>query len=245
MSVDSKALIRGLGSELLRYVSGYSVLGTLAFCILVPWFVANFLGWPDQAKSAQDVAIFWAISVSLVPVAAFAGSYVVTREAFYRTLRRSIVTCGATALVHSKCAAALIIGLLTGLVGLILWGLSVALAAAPGLAPLLVTAESVAGAPGVLLACVLGAAWGCSLGWIIQHYYATTILTLVVPVAVELPLLINNPDVGRWLPSGALAGVAGLPVEGLLDPFPSFFVSLAWLILAGGCALWFVRSREP
>lgn len=36
----------GLRAELLRYFSGYSILGILAFSALVPWFVANFLGWP-------------------------------------------------------------------------------------------------------------------------------------------------------------------------------------------------------
>ncbi|MGO4435353.1 hypothetical protein AB4Y88_19325, partial [Paenarthrobacter sp. RAF9] len=62
------SLLCGLRSELLRYFSGYSVLGILAFSGLVPWFVANFLGWPqnsDRLQAADNVGIFWAVAASI------------------------------------------------------------------------------------------------------------------------------------------------------------------------------------
>ncbi len=237
----------GLRSELLRYFSGYSVVGILAFSALVPWFVANFLGWPGNSgelTTAQNVQTFWALAASIAPVATFAGSYVVTRESYYGTLRRSIVMTGLRQVLRAKYVAALVIGLATAITGVVVWGGSVALSLPPEVRGALLSEESWRELPGVVMASVLGSMWGCSLGWIIRHYYATTILTLLIPLAVELPLLLSSSEVARWLPSGALAGIASLPFEGLLEPVPAFLVSCGWLLAAGAGAVWMVKGRE-
>ncbi|SDW75432.1 hypothetical protein SAMN04487912_104327 [Arthrobacter sp. cf158] len=237
----------GVRSELLRYVSGYSTLGIVAFSAVVPWFVANFLGWPHDPgvlTAADNIRIFWSLSASIAPVAAFAGSYLVTREAYYGTLRRSVVTSGMATVMVSKYIAALLVGLGTVITGIGVWGASIALSLPPDVAWQLLAPESLGRLPGVLLASVLASLWGCSLGWVFQHYYATTILTLVIPLAVELPLMVNAPDLARWLPSGALAGISSVPFEGLLDPAPAVFVSLGWLLAAGCGAVWSLRGKE-
>jgi ABC-2 type transport system permease protein len=241
------SMASGVRSELLRYVSGYSVLGILAFTALVPWFVANFLGWPSDSEglSAEDnVQIFWALSASVAPVASFAGSYVVTREAYYGTLRRTVVMSGLNQVLIAKYLAAACVGLATVITGIVLWGVSTAFSLPPGVLDQLLAAESWNQLPGVVLASSMGALWGCSLGWIIRHYYATTMLTLLIPLALEVPLLASAPEIARWLPSGALAGIASLPFEGLLDPLPAFLVSLGWLIAAALGAVRILGGRE-
>lgn len=85
--------------------------------------------------------------------------------------------------------------------------------------------------------------WGCSLGWIIRHYYATTVAAMLVPLAVELPLLANSTEVARWLPSGALAGISSVPFEGLLPPIQASLV-LAWIALSGIGAVLVLGRKE-
>ena len=240
-------LTTGLRSELLRYFSGYSVVGILAFSALVPWFVANFLGWPGNSgelSAAQNVQAFWALAASIAPVATFAGSYLVTRESYYGTLRRSIVMSGLQQVMGAKYLAALVIGLATAITGVVVWGGTVAFSLPPEVRAALLSAESWQQLPGAVMASALASIWGCSLGWIIRHYYATTILTLLIPLAVELPLLASGSDVARWLPSGALAGITSLPLGGLLEPLPAFLASCGWLLVAGVGAMWTVKGRE-
>lgn len=238
---------RGLHSELLRYFSGYSVLGILAFTALVPWFVANFLGWPANAGElsvADNVQAFWALAASIAPVATFAGSYLVTRESYYGTLRRSVVMSGLLQVVMAKYVTALVVGLATAVTGIAILSVSMAFSLTPDVLTELLTAESWIQLPGVVLASAMGSLWGCSLGWIIRHYYATTILTMLIPLAIELPLLASAPEIARWLPSGALAGVVSLPFEGLLDPLPAFLVALGWLVAAGFCVHRVLQGKE-
>ena len=241
------SLAGGLRSELLRFNSGYSVLGILAFTALIPWFVANFLGWPGNSEglsAAENVQRFWAVSASIAPVATFAGSYLVTREAYYGTLRRTVVMSGLKQVLIAKYLAAAIIGLATVITGIVLWGVSIAFSLPPGVVDELLGAESRTRMPGVVLASTMSSLWGCSLGWIIRHYYATTILTLLIPLALEVPLMASSPEIARWLPSGALAGIASLPFEGLLDPLPAFLVSLGWILGAGFFAVRLLRGKE-
>jgi hypothetical protein len=237
----------GLRAELLRYFSGYSILGILAFSALVPWFVANFLGWPDSAdqlSATENIKAFWALATSIAIVTTFAGSYLVTRESYYGTLRRSVVMSGLVHLVAVKYAAALVVGLATLAAGILAWGASVAFTLTPELRAEFLTPESWRALPGVVVASAVGSLWGCSLGWIIRHYYATTIVTMLIPLAVELPVLANDPEIGRWLPSGALAGIASLPFEGLLQPGWALLVSLAWLLAAGACVVALLQRKE-
>ncbi|WP_024818112.1 hypothetical protein [Arthrobacter sp. 31Y] len=245
--VSVGSLANGLRSELLRYVSGYSVLGIVAFTALIPWFVANFLGWPGNSEglsAEENVQTFWALSASVAPVSMFAGSYVVTRESYYGTLRRTVVMSGLNQVLTAKYLAATVVGLATVITGIVLWGVSMAFSLPPGVLDQLLAAESWNHMPGVVLASIMGALWGCSLGWIIRHYYATTMLTLLIPLALEVPLLASAPEIARWLPSGALAGIASLPFEGLLNPLPAFLVSLGWLLAAGLGAVRLLRGKE-
>ncbi|WP_442003240.1 hypothetical protein [Paenarthrobacter sp. RAF54_2] len=237
----------GLRAELLRYFSGYSILGIVAFSALVPWFVANFLAWPDNAdqlSATENVEAFWALTATIAIVATFAGSYLVTRESYYGTLRRSVVMSGLIHLVAAKYVAALVVGLITLATGIVAWGASAAFSLTPEVRGELLSPESWRALPGVVVASAVGSLWGCSLGWIIQHYYATTIATMLIPLAVELPILANDPDIGRWLPSGALAGIASLPFEGLLPPGPALLVSLAWLLAASAGAVAVLKRKE-
>lgn|GEM_PF-740850 len=241
------SIVNGLRSELLRYVSGYSVLGILAFTVLVPWVAANFLGWPGNSEglpASEQVQTWWALSMSIAPVATFAGSYVVTRESYYGTLRRSVVLSGVQQVLLGKYVAAAVVGLATVITGIVLWGASTAFSLTPDVLDALLSAGSWSRVPGVVMAAVMGSLWGCSLGWIIRHYYATTILTLLIPLALEVPLLASSPEIARWLPSGALAGIASLPFEGLLSPLPAFLVSLGWVLAAGLVAALVLRGKE-
>lgn len=237
----------GLRSELLRYFSGYSALGILAFTALVPWFVANFLGWPDNSAKfspAQNVQTFWGLAATIATVATFAGSYIVTREAYFRTLRRGVAMSGPIHFVRTKYVASLVVGLFTAVSGVALWSGSAALIASPEVRADLVNGASWHALLGVIVASAFGCLWGCSLGWIIRHYYATTIVTMLVPLALEVPLMANFPEIARWLPSGALAGIASLPIEGLFEPLPAFLVAVGWLIAAGTGAMWALQRRE-
>ncbi|MBN9130616.1 MAG: hypothetical protein J0I04_13360 [Paenarthrobacter ureafaciens] len=236
-----------LRSELLRFFSGYSFLGVLGFSILIPWFVSNFLGWPSTAGGltvVENARIFWALAATMAIVSVFAGSYVVSREAHYGTLKRSVVMCGLTRLVLIKYAAAVAVALIVALAGTGLWAASLMLWSTPEARAGVLVPDAWRFLPGVLLASVLGGVWGCSLGWIIRHYYATTVAAMLVPLAVELPLLANSSEVARWLPSGALAGISSVPFEGLLPPIQASLVFLAWIALSGIGAVLVLGRKE-
>ena len=240
-------MIGMLRSELLRFFSGYSFLGLLGFSVLIPWFVSNFLGWPSTAGGmsvVENARIFWALAATMAIVSIFAGSYVVSREAYYGTLRRSVVTCGLTRLVLIKYAAAAGVALIVALAGTGLWAASLMLWSTPEARAGVLDPEAWRLLPGVLLASVLGGVWGCSLGWIIRHYYATTVAAMLVPLAIELPLLANTTEVARWLPSGALAGISAVPFDGLLPPVQAFLVFLAWIAVSGIGAVLVLGRKE-
>ncbi|WP_286179725.1 hypothetical protein [Arthrobacter sp. ISL-95] len=177
-------------------------------------------------------------------MATFAGSYLVTRESYYGTLRRSVVMSGLKQVLISKYLAAAIVGLSTAITGIVLWGVSMTFSLPLDVLDKLLAAESWNQMSGVVLATIMGSLWGCSLGWIIRHYYATTILTLLIPLALEVPLLGSAPEIARWLPSGALAGIASLPFDGLLDSLPAFLVSLGWVLAAAFCSVRLLRGKE-
>lgn len=236
-----------LRSELLRFFSGYSFLGLLGFSILIPWFVSNFLGWPSTAGGrtvVENARIFWALAATMAIVSIFAGSYVVSREAYYGTLRRSVVMCGLTRLVLTKYAAAATVGLIVALAGTALWAASLLLWSTPEGRAGVLAFEAWQLLPGVVLSSMLGGMWGCSLGWIIRHYYATTAAAMLIPLAVELPLLASSTDLARWLPSGALAGISSVPFDNLLPPLQSALVFLAWIALSGIGAVLVLGRKE-
>ena len=76
------------------------------------------------------------------------------------------------------------------------------------------------------------AAVGVGLGTLLRDPFAALAcaLTWIAAADVFIPLL--APDVGRFLPGGALDGLIGAPVDGMLRPLPAGLVLLGYVTLA-------------
>jgi ABC-type transport system involved in multi-copper enzyme maturation permease subunit len=227
-------------AELLRAVSGSAGAAVLAFALLVPLMVVVIA--PDAAAEAGlTPAVYSACGASFV-TAMFLGSYGVTREYYYSSLERSLVVVRRADLLRAKAVAAGAVALGLGAVTSVAWlGVTAIIVGSSGerFAPswdLLVVALCSTVSSG------LGGVLGSAVGWITRNYYAACALVLGVPFAVELPLVSAAPELERFLPSGALAGIAVPETLGLLPPPAALGVSILWCALALTAA-WIVTVR--
>lgn len=238
--------MRPILSELLRGVSGAVFFGVLAFAVLLPTFVYQIVISPtDLAASSGDTAtlrVFAATATSAV-LGMFVGAYTVTREHYYGSLDRTRVLLSSGRAFVAKGAAAVILSVLLAVAMAAGWLGATAWIVTDGGSEFVLSESVLLVGLGSIVAAALGAVLGHAVGWIALNYYVACAFVLVVPLAIELPLMLSRPEVERFLPSGALAGLAALDVPGLLLPAPAALVSVGWAAVLSIVAV-IVRRRR-
>lgn len=233
-------------SELLRSVSGLSIVPVYAIALLMPAFVLFSDGSRLDVAALDSGA---ATALLLEPLAwsaiaaAFVGAYSVTRECYYASIDRTLTAAGHLRSFIGKLVAGALTAVAVTLVIAALWTAGIAFfLAQDGLTPVL-TQDAWRIYAGALGGSVLGALIGGSIGWITRNYYVTAAVVLVFPMVVEFTLLRTAPEVAKFSPGLVLAA---LSVPGhqdrLLESLPALGVGLAWAV--GLIAVAWVRGRR-
>lgn len=236
-------VIRG---ELLRAVSGLSILAVYLVAVLMPAFVL----FSDGSRLAVDgLDAGTATAQLLEPLAwsvisaAFVGAYPVTREYYYGSMDRTLTAVGFRRAFPGKLVAGVFIALTLAVAVILLWTLGISVFLARHGLSLVFTAEAGRIVVGALGGVVLGALIGGAIGWITRNYYATAIIVLVFPMALEFAMLRTAPEIARFSPGMAIAALSVPEYQGRLLAFaPALVIGTAWAV--GLVALAAVRGRR-
>lgn len=239
-------MTNAIRSEVLRAVSGFSVLAVYLVALLMPAFVLvsdgsrfDLVGVDAGTATTRLLEPLAWIAVS----AAFVGAYGVTRECYYASLDRTLTAVGFRRAFAAKLVAGVVVAVALSIGIFALWtaGVSILLAR-NGVAPAL-TLDAWRIYAGALVGTVLGAVVGGAIGWLTRNYYATAAIILVLPMAVEFALLRTAPEVAKYSPGLALAALGVPGYQGrLLDFLPAFGIGVAWA--AALVVIAWVRGRR-
>lgn len=223
------------------------MLAVASFALLIPALLLT-MGPPLDGIGGVDDAAATRMVFGLIAAcgiaAMYLGSYALSREHYYRSLTRSLVITSLRRLFVAKLLASVLTAVVLCLPTAAVWSVVSAVVLDAHGRQLQVDAAFWTIVAGSVLAAACGAAIGVSLGWIVPNYYAVSGLVLLVPLMIELPLLLNVPEVERYLPVGAFAGVTDAPVDGLLPVGVSAVVLLGWAVVASALAAVIVGRRE-
>ena len=236
-----------LRSELVRSISGLAMLGVASFVILIPALMLT-MGPPlDGVRALDDgmaTRMVFGLIASIGITAMYLGSYSVSREFYYRSMSRTIVIGSLRRVFLAKLLSSVATSIVLCMGGAVIWAGVTSLALAAYGRHLQVDGGFWGIVWGSIFASVTGAVIGSSLGWIFRNYYVVSAVVLLLPTMIEMPLLFTVPDVERFLPVGAFAGVTGAPIEGLLSVGASSVVLLGWAAAVTALAVAVVRRRE-
>ncbi|MCK2037633.1 ABC transporter permease [Microbacterium sp. SSW1-49] len=233
-------------SEVLRCVSGFSVLAVYLVAVLMPLFVLVSDGSrfdlagvePGSATVRLLEPLAW-VAIS----AAFVGAYGVTRECYYTSIDRTLTAVGFARAFSAKLAAGVLVAVALSVCLFAVWTVGVTvLLGLDGMA-LVLTPDAWRIYAGALIGAVLGALIGGAIGWITRNYYVAAALVIVLPMAVEFALLRTAPDVAKFSPGLVLAalGVPGYQ-DALLGFVPALGLGVAWTF--GLVAIAWLRGRK-
>lgn len=233
-------------SELLRAVSGFSVLAVYLVALLLPVFVLvsdgsrfDLAGLDSAVATARLLEPLAWTALS----AAFVGAYGVTRECYYGSMERTLTGVGFARAFAGKLIAGAVVAVVLSVCIFVLWTAGVSVILTQDGLSLALTPDAWRIYAGAVLGAVLGASMGAAIGWITRNYYITAAIVLVLPMVVELALLRTAPELARFSPGLALAA---LSVPGyqdtLLEFVPAFGIALAWT--AGLVTVAWIRGRR-
>ena len=233
-------------SEVLRALSGLSVLAVYLVALLMPAFVLVSDGSRFDFASIDSAT---ATTRLLEPLAwtavsaAFVGAYGVTREFYYNSMGRTLTGVGFRRAFMGKLVAGALIAVVICAGIFVLWTSGIwALLTLNGVEFVLAPhGWRIYG--GALMGAVLGAVIGGSIGWLTRNYYATASIILVLPMAVEFALLRTQPEIAKYSPGLVLAalGVPGFHGQ-LLEALPALGIGVAWA--AGLATIASTRGRR-
>lgn len=220
--------------EMLRSVSGLSILAVYLVALLMPAFVLFSDGSRFDLAGLDAGA---ATALLLEPLAwcaisaAFVGAYGVTREYYYVSMARTLTEVGFRRAFVGKLVAGVFIAVALSVGIFAVWTVGIALVVAHGGLELTLTEEAWRIYAGALVGAVLGAVIGGAIGWITRNYYVTAAVILALPLVVEFALLRTVPEVAKFSPGLAMAA---LSVPGyqdrLLEFAPALGVALSWAV---------------
>ena len=227
-------MTNAIRSELLRSMSGLSIVPVYLIALLMPAFVLFSDGGRLELAGLDSGA---ATTLLLQPLAwsaiaaAFVGAYGVTRECYYTSLERTLTAVGYRDSFIGKLVAGALAAVAVSAVIMAVWTAGVGFfLARNGLAPVL-TPDAWRIYSGALGGALLGALLGGAVGWITRNYYVTAAVVLVVPMVVEFALLRTAPEVAKYSPGLVLAALSVPGHQGrLLDSLPALGVGLAWTV---------------
>lgn len=235
-------------AEFLRAVSGWTVLAVVGLTVLVPVMVLTSSG--DPAQIARDLSSRAATQLLLAPLAwsfvaaGFAGAYSVTREQYYGSLDRTLLLLGRARAQLAKTVAGCLVGALFTIVLCIAWCGAIAMILAVNGNTFTLSGAAVEVIAWSLVGALLGAAGGCAIGWIVRNYYATAAIVLAGPLAVELVVLGQNPEVARFLPGLTIAAIAAPGYrDALLERPLALVLATTWVAAVSVAAVVLTRRR--
>ncbi|GAB3399155.1 hypothetical protein [Amycolatopsis echigonensis] len=236
-------------AELLKACSGFWMLAVLAYAILLPLGAWRFAGRGMLASGASAAEVSRAMLVYLIacPIAAtFVGSYLVTRDYYYKSITRAVLTNRKDHVYAGKLLAGAGSGLAVGMVGSLGWLVIAGLILRGRDQTLLLDGATAQAVGGCAAASVLAGVLGVAIGWIVPNYYAATSISMLLPLAVEVPLALAVPEIARFLPDTALAGVAqAQPVfPGIFGTWTSLPIAAVWVALAAFAGWRLFERRE-
>ncbi|AJM77034.1 ABC transporter permease [Rathayibacter toxicus] len=241
------SVVNFLKSEIVRSMSGLAMLGIASFVILIPLTMINVGPSLDGLREIDDVLatrILFGLIASSAIAAMYLGSYAFSREYYYRSISRSLVMASPGRVFAAKIIASALANVGICLIGMVVWtGVTITVLHSYG-KELQVNGAFWAIVAGSLFAVVCCGTIGVALGRIVKNYYAVTGVVILVPLMIELPLLLDAPAFERFLPMGAVAGLAQLPVTGLLPWWGSALVLVGWSLVATGAAVVVLRRSE-
>lgn len=221
-------------SELLRAVSGNSIVPVYLVALLMPAFVLfsdgrglDFTGIDPAAVSLRLLEPLAWSGVS----AAFVAAYSVTRECYYRSMDRTLTAVGSPRTFAGKLIAGALVAVALTVVIFAVWTTGVSVALMQDGLSLELTSEAWRGYAGAMGSAILGAFIGGAVGWITRNYYVTAAIVLILPLVVELALLRSAPEVAKFSPGLVLAALS-IPEhqDTLLGFLPALCLGLAWTV---------------
>lgn len=234
-------------SEVLRAVSGHSVLAVYVVAVLMPAFVLFSDGSRfdlDGLESGAATTGFLEPLAWVAISAAFIGAYGVTRECYYASMDRTLTGVGFPRAFSGKLVAGTLIALAVSICIFVLWTAGVAVILAQNGLALSLTSDAWRIYGGALIGVVLGALIGGAIGWITRNYYVTAAVILVLPMVLEFALLRTAPELARFSPGLVLAAVS-VPgyQDRLLDFAAALGIGIAWAV-GLVTAAWFRGRRR-
>ncbi|WP_311244568.1 ABC transporter permease [Microbacterium sp. WCS2018Hpa-23] len=234
-------------SEVVRAVSGSSVLAVYVVAVLMPAFVLFSDGSRFDLEGRDSGA---ATAGLLEPLAwcavsaAFIGAYGVTRECYYASMDRTLTGVGFRRAFSGKLVAGTLIALAVSICIFVFWTAGVSVILLRNGLSLSLTSDAWRIYGGALVGVVLGALIGGAIGWIARNYYVTAAIVLVLPMVLEFALLRTAPELARFSPGLVLAAVS-VPgyQDRLLDFAPALGIAIVWAVALVAVA-WFRGSRR-
>ncbi|GAA5154646.1 MULTISPECIES: hypothetical protein [Amycolatopsis] len=235
--------------ELLKARSGVWMPAVLAYALVLPFCAWLFTGkglvrpGTDAAGATEAMLVFL---VTCPMAATFLGGFLVTREYYYRSVARAVLLNRRAHVFVAKLVAGVAGGVAVGVVGAAGWAAFSAYTLHGRGQVLELGGESWGRLLGCVAACAVAGPLGVAVGWLVRNYYAAAAVSLLPAFGVELPLVLSRPDVARFLPDTALAGIARVQQEfpGILTAVPSLLVALLWLGVAAFAAWRAFARRE-
>lgn len=239
----SAVLARQLRADFVKAMSAPTLFTLSSLVIVAPVLILFMTGLIDSLSfgdSSQATRTLLAIGVAGALGCAFYGSYLVTRDHYYKAMDRNFLMAPAGIVFFSRIIIAGIVGAGLSAIGVVVWVLVIASVLANHESSFAFTPELISIAAGSVLAGMLAAVIGCSVGWIVRNYYLTVVVLLVLPAIVAPPMLSRVLEVEKFLLVGAVAGLGGVQLGGLLGQvlaglvlagWAGIFVLIGWLVL--------------
>lgn len=239
-----------LNCELLKLRTGRTwwllLLGGVAMCAVTSIGfageagAATVTGGPSAHTAA--VARTW---MMLLLFAALLGASVVTREYAAGTLARTVLTTGSRGRVFlAKLVIGTGAGLAFGLVGAIGAVVSPAAVMHDPRYPVEWSAEATWTTVGIVASCVLAAAWGVAVGWIVRSATGAALAVVVVVLLVDPGLQRLVPQAASYLFTIALSSIYLDDKPSLLGVPAAVAVALCWIAGLTSWGLWSWRHRD-
>ncbi|QNA93331.1 MULTISPECIES: ABC transporter permease [unclassified Microbacterium] len=221
-------------SEVLRAVSGTSVIAVYFIALLMPLFVlfsdGSRFDLAGLDSAAATTRLLEPLAWSVIS-AAFVGAYAVTREYYYDSMDRTLTGVGFRRAFSAKLIAGALVAVALSVGIFALWTVLVLFLLIPEGSTLVLTPLAWRIYVGAVCGAVLGALIGGAIGWITRNYYLTAGIVLVFPMAVEFAMMRTAPDVAKFSPGLALVALSVPGYQGrLLEFVPALGVGLVWTI---------------
>jgi ABC-2 type transport system permease protein len=244
---------RLLRAELLRAASGRTLV-TLAV-IAVALNALSIVGNGSAKLDALEAGATSAAGVShellglgfgALLFATLFGAFLTTGEFRHGSVARSLIVARRPErLMSAKAGAAVVAGVLFGLLGAGSALLTTAIVMSANGASLVLDRESVLVLTGIVAVCVLSALWGSALGWIVRSQLPTLIGIMAWTLIAEGAIISLAPGVGRFLPGGAQSSIVRDFDTG--DPLSTplgYLLFAGWIAAASVLAVSLMRRRD-